>query len=77
MKINNEEHSLPFSLTHKTRLDPSSRFMKRRKKYPKRKARVIINSKTSILHRPEHINKRLKIGHWESDSVESKCRKKY
>ncbi len=50
--------------------------IKRRKKYPKRKARVTITSKTSILDRPEHINNRLELGHWESDSVESKCRKK-
>ncbi len=50
--------------------------LRRRKKYPKRKARVTITSKISILDRPEYINNRLEIGHWESDSVESKCRKK-
>lgn len=49
---------------------------KRKKRYPNRSAKVKISHKTSILDRPEHINNRLEIGHWESDSVESKCRKK-
>lgn len=49
---------------------------KRKKKYPNRKNKVPISHKVSILDRPEHINNRLEIGHWESDSIESKCRKK-
>lgn len=49
---------------------------KRRKKYPRRKHKTKLNHKTSILDRPDIINQRLEIGHWESDSIESKCRKR-
>lgn len=47
---------------------------KRRKKYPHRKYVTKISLKTSIIERPENINKRLTPGHWESDSIESKGR---
>lgn len=47
---------------------------KRRKKYPHRKYVTKISLKTSILDRHEDINDRLHLGHWESDSVESKGR---
>lgn len=47
---------------------------KRRPKYPKRKYSPKISQKTSILDRPECINTRAEVGHWESDSVESKHR---
>ncbi|WP_442871403.1 IS30 family transposase [Candidatus Thiodiazotropha sp. CDECU1] len=35
----------------------------------------VIASKISIIDRPEEIKNRLEIGHWESDSIESKGRK--
>ena len=49
---------------------------KRKKKYSNRKSKTTISHKISIVDRPIHIDNRLEIGHWESDSVESKCRKK-
>ncbi len=48
---------------------------KRRMKYPKRSYTQKKSLKTSILERPEQINERAEFGHWESDSIESKCRK--
>jgi IS30 family transposase len=48
---------------------------RRRKKHPYRKQSPAIANKTSIIDRPEEINNRLEIGHWESDSIESKGRK--
>lgn len=48
---------------------------KRRRKYPKRTSTKKIDLKVSILERPEFINDRSEPGHWESDSIESKCRK--
>lgn len=44
---------------------------RRRKKYPRRKTKSKIPYKTSILDRPQNINKREVFGHWESDSIES------
>lgn len=49
---------------------------KRRKKNPYRSSATKIPGKTSILDRPEHIEKRNAFGHWESDSIESSCRKR-
>lgn len=47
---------------------------KRRKKYPYRKYVRKISYKTSILERPQVIDQRTEVGHWESDSIESKGR---
>lgn len=47
---------------------------RRRKKYPYRKYKTKISFKTSILERPKAIDKRIEVGHWESDSIESKGR---
>lgn len=48
---------------------------RRRKRRPYRKQSPAIANKISIIDRPESINNRLEIGHWESDSIESKGRK--
>ncbi|MEW8403477.1 MAG: IS30 family transposase [Candidatus Thiodiazotropha taylori] len=48
---------------------------RRRKKHPYRKKSASIANKISIVDRPETINNRLEVGHWESDSIESKGRK--
>jgi IS30 family transposase len=45
---------------------------RRRKKHPYRKRSAAIANKIS---RPENINNRLEIRHWESDSIESKGRR--
>lgn len=47
---------------------------RRRKKHPYRKPSEKTLNKISILDRPEAINNRSEVGHWESDSVESKGR---
>ncbi|MCU7849528.1 MAG: IS30 family transposase [Candidatus Thiodiazotropha sp. (ex Lucinoma kastoroae)] len=47
---------------------------RRRKKYPYRKNKAKVIDKTSIIDRPEVVNERIEIGHWESDSIESKGR---
>lgn len=49
--------------------------LRRRKKYPYRKYQTKISLKTSILERSQAINERRVLGHWESDSIESKGRK--
>jgi len=41
----------------------------RHTKFPYRKVGVRIKNRVSIRDRPEHINSREEIGHWESDSV--------
>jgi len=48
---------------------------RRRKKYPARKYVRKTTLKTSILERPIEVDERTELGHWESDSVESKGRK--
>ncbi|KZN50871.1 IS30 family transposase [Pseudoalteromonas luteoviolacea] len=48
---------------------------KRRKRYPVRRYNKKSAAKTSILERPEYINDRSELGHWESDSVVSKHKK--
>ena len=47
----------------------------RKPKYPKRKQPTKVTDKTMITDRPECINNRSEVGHWESDSVESSNRK--
>lgn len=49
---------------------------RRRIKYPKRSYVTKTSFKTSILDRPEEIDNRSIAGHWESDSIESKGRKR-
>lgn len=46
----------------------------RRKKYPYRSIAKSISSKVFITQRPDHIDTRETIGHWESDSIESSSR---
>jgi IS30 family transposase len=48
---------------------------KRKKKYPTRKTKTVWGQRCSILDRPDDINLRKNVGHWESDSVESSDRK--
>lgn len=48
--------------------------LKRRRKFPYRKQNDKIPHKISILERPESINSRGTLGHWESDSLECKTR---
>lgn len=45
---------------------------RRRKKYGRKSQRVRIPDRVSIHERPEEINNRTEIGHWEGDTVEGK-----
>lgn len=48
---------------------------RRRKQRPYRKSTTVWSNRVSILERPEDINTRACVGHWESDSIESRNRK--
>ena len=48
---------------------------KRREKRPYRKSVSAIKNRVSVQHRPPRANSRTLLGHWESDSVISSCRK--
>ncbi|MFT4994529.1 MAG: IS30 family transposase [Paraglaciecola sp.] len=48
---------------------------KRKKKHAYHKTVTVWGNRTSILERLEDINTRTSVGHWESDSIESKNRK--
>ncbi|MGS0683524.1 IS30 family transposase [Shewanella sp. 0m-8] len=63
-------HQAPELISHLPR-----KHKRRRKKYPARKYVRKATLKTSILERPIEVDNRTEVGHWESDSVESKGRK--
>lgn len=46
--------------------------VKRQKRWSRKTRKISIPSRISIHHRSEEVNKRIVIGHWESDTVEGK-----